>query len=121
MRPYLSTLLAFSHFIVYLSGERILYDLNIDPYESKGQDPATSKYADIYDELLNRTTYWADQVLSFDAPEVTDKKSTWKKNKGVTSWLENHENYTSPIIPVKYSYSDAPNIVFVLVDDWVSI
>ena len=42
MRRYLSILLAFSHFIFSLSGQNVLYDLDIDPYESKEQDPATS-------------------------------------------------------------------------------
>ena len=121
MRPHLFTLLSFSHFIFSLSGQNVLYDLNIDPYESKEQDPATSNYSDIYNELLNRTSYWADFVIRLDKPLGTYKNDTWKKNQGITSWLENDENYTSPIIPVKYSYSDAPNIIFVLVDDWVSI
>lgn len=44
----------------------------------------------------------------------------WKKNGGISSWLVDNSS-TSTVVPDKYNFSGAPNIVFVLVDDWVRI
>lgn len=99
-----------------------LFDLNSEPNEESIFDPTSVETNASYNTLLERSAYWANYVIS--AAEDTDsagtnKKQAWKKSGGISSWTVS-EDFTAPVIPLKYSNSDAPNIVFVLVDDWVS-
>ena len=119
MRPSFFMLLAFSQYRTFTSIETFFYDLNVDPIEAENLDPTQSEHVGIYNTLVNRSSYWSNYVVTFDQEDGTTKKSTWKKNRGVTSWATN-VNFTAPDIPKTYNYSGAPNIVFVLVDDWVS-
>ena len=119
MRPHLPILLVFSQYVILNVAETILYDLNVDPNEKVNQDPESSEYARIYDTLSKRSSYWGNHVLTIDDADSTNKKSTWKSNGGVSSWILS-DKYSAPTIPRKYNHSGAPNIVFVLVDDWVS-
>lgn len=98
-------------------GSNIFFDLNIDPNESNVALSSGTEYTDIYSTLVERSTYWSDYVVDYVEVDQTYKKATWKKNAGVASWLD--DTFIPPVIPAKYNYSDAPNIVFVLVDDWV--
>lgn len=107
-----------NHYNSLVSGDDLFYDLNIDPNESDISLSSGSEYTDIYDNLVERSTYWADFVINNDDVDGTTKKRTWKANGGVSSWLVD-DDFVPATIPAKYSYSDAPNIVFVLVDDWV--
>ena len=99
----------------------ILFDLNVDPNEQFRiqTDPIGSDYSDIYSNLLTRSEYWSSFVKTGESADTIHKKSTWKAAAGISSWLE-ETTFTPPTIPVKYNSSDQPNIVFVLVDDWVS-
>jgi hypothetical protein len=99
-------------------GSGIFFDLNIDPNESDTALSSGTEYAAAYSTLVERSAYWADYVVDYVEVDQTYKKATWKKNSGVSAWLE--DTFTPPEIPLLYNYSDAPNIVFVLVDDWVS-
>lgn len=99
-------------------GSNIFFDLNIDPNESNTVLSSGTEYFDAYATLVERSTYWSEYVLDNVDVDQTYKKATWKKSSGVSAWLE--DAFIPPEIPVKYNYSDAPNIVFVLVDDWVS-
>lgn len=107
-----------NHHKSLVSGDDLFYDLTIDPNESDVSLSSGSEYTDIYDNLVERSAYWADFVVSNDDVDGTTKKRTWKSNGGVSSWIVD-DDFVPATIPAKYSYSDAPNIVFVLVDDWV--
>ena len=110
---------AFALIIKYSTGQTYLSDLNVNPDEENIFESLSSEYTGIYDSLVERSSYWSDYVIQPSKVNVADKKSTWKKNGGVTSWLTS-DNFTQLEIQQLYNYSDAPNIVFVLVDDWVS-
>lgn len=100
----------------------LFFDLLLDPNEANllDVDPPASNYTDIYAELRVRGEYWSSLVKSAEIPDGTYKKSYWKKAGGVVPWITD-DNFTASVIPKKYNVSDAPNIVFVLVDDWVKI
>ena len=97
----------------------LFFDLNTDPLEATNIAITTSAYSARYQNLLTRTNYWKNFVLNGVVPDVTNKKSAWKKANGVAPWVVNN-TFTAINVVQKYSYKNAPNIVFVLVDDWVS-
>ena len=106
-------LLALGHYQV--GGSSFLYDLKSDPTESTNLDPSLNE--EIYTRLVERSAYWASQVQPADPGDLSDKKVVWKEKQGVVSWATNAD-FTPPEVPVKYSHTGAPHIVFVLVDDW---
>lgn len=107
-------------FFQALSGP-LFFDLVNDPneYSPVNLDTINSDYSDAYSTLLSRAEYWSDIVKTPEEPDATVKKKTWKAAGGIVPWLTD-VNYTTTVIEQKYSYTDAPNIIFVLVDDWVS-
>jgi hypothetical protein len=117
MLPFILFLMLTFQLPLKALGSSIFFDLNVDPNESNSALTTGTAYADSYATLVERSTYWADYVVNYEEVEQTYKKAIWKKNEGVSAWLE--DSFTPPEIPLKYNYSDAPNIVFVLVDDWV--
>lgn len=110
----------------FIKSEPILFDLNVDPNERSKisvANPDTgvetdSDYTDSYAQLVERSAHWQQYVIAGQVPDGSVKKKTWKKNYGISTWNVN-ENFTVAEIPQKYEYKDAPNIVFILVDDWV--
>ena len=119
MHRFVSLFVVFTHIRKYTIGQTYLFDLNVNPDEVDIFNSSTSEYTDIYETLVERSSYWSDYLLYPAEVDGSDKKSTWKKNGGVTSWLAS-ENFKQLEIQQLYNYSDAPNIVFVVVDDWVS-
>lgn len=97
----------------------ILFDLNVDPNESTLLDPQDNN--EMYQKLIDRSSYWASKVIEPEVADSSDEKvTTWVDNDGLSPWLENDKAFTPPLIKQKYTTDDAPNIVFVFVDDWVS-
>jgi arylsulfatase A-like enzyme len=92
-----------------------MYNLVTDPTESSNlyDKPA---YADGQTYFEARMGYYKDLVVAPSLPVSDDMYTTWKKNGGLTPWVET--KLKSGPIGKKYSYSDAPHIVFMLVDDW---
>ena len=117
MLPFMLLLMLTSQLPLKVLGSSVFFDLNVDPNESNSALTTGIEYSDSYANLVERSSYWEDYVVDYVEVEQTYKKAIWKKNGGVSAWLE--DTFTPPEIPVKYNYSDAPNIVFVLVDDWV--
>ena len=102
----------------FSGGQSFLFDLKADPFETNIYSNSSSNGI-LYDNLVVRSGYWADYVLPVaeDLQVTINKKAVWKKMGGVAAWTLS--DYSAPDIPLKYNNSDAPNIVFVLVDDWV--
>ena len=59
---------------------------------------------------------WKGKVATPEEPDTADKVNTWNASKTVVNWLTT--DFVAPEVITKYTYDDAPNIVFVLVDDW---
>ena len=102
----------------FSGGQSFLFDLKADPFETNIYSNSSSNGI-LYDNLVVRSAYWSDYVLPVaeDLQVTINKKAVWKKMGGVAAWTLS--DYSAPDIPLKYNNSDAPNIVFVLVDDWV--
>eukprot|EP01035_Chromulina_nebulosa_P019145 gene19145-24984_t len=92
-----------------------LYDLSSDPYESNNL-ASSSDYTDALSTFTERTEYWLDKAVITDFPDTTIRSPTWEKIGGIGPWLTS--DFVPRTIEQKYSYENAPNIVFVLVDDW---
>lgn len=96
---------------------KFLYDLESDPYESTNLfDSTLHSHVAIKDEFTAAQTYWESLVYSLSYPNYTIRNATWYKNGGVSAWLTS--DFEVRTIKQKYSYENAPNIVFVHVDDW---
>jgi hypothetical protein len=101
----------------HVDGSPILFNLNSDANEKSPLDVTSLEYYDMYNKLVERSSYWASQVRAADPGDTSDKKVVWKEKQGVVSWATNTD-FTPPEVPVKYTHAGAPHIVFVLVDDW---
>ena len=99
-------------------GDDLFYDLNVDPNETDTTQSLNVDNSKTYRNLVERSRYWSDRVVVNGDIDVTFKKQLWKKNGGISSWLVDNSS-TLTAVPLKYNFSEAPNIVFVLVDDWV--
>ena len=99
-------------------GDDLFYDLNVDPNETDTTQSLNVDNSETYRNLVERSRYWSDRVVVNGDIDVTFKKQLWKKNGGISSWLVDNSS-TLTAVPLKYNFSEAPNIVFVLVDDWV--
>jgi len=75
-----------------------------------------ASYESTVNSLMEEAAKYFDYIVDPDVPEDITK-STWKKAGGVVPWVDEETKLRNDIT-VKYSYSDAPNIVFALVDDW---
>ena len=104
--------------VVPPDGSPMLFNLNTDPNEKYFLDVSDSAYADIYSKLVERSEFWKQKVKPAEEGDTSDKKVVWKEKKGVVSWAADPDYFSSAIISQKYMKVDAPNIVFVLVDDW---
>jgi hypothetical protein len=113
-------LLCLSQGIHYVRGDDLFYDLNTDPNEADTTQSLNVNNSDVFRNLVERSKYWSEHVVVNEDIDITYKKHMWKKNGGISSWLVDNSS-TSTVVPDKYNFSGAPNIVFVLVDDWVRI
>jgi arylsulfatase B/arylsulfatase I/J len=97
-------------------GGAYFFDLSKDPLETENLfDTTDSKYIISRDKLISKLSHWSLKVVPPDTPDENKKKSTWKKAGGIVPWIE--DNSTREI-PSLYSSTGAPNIIFILVDDW---
>lgn len=92
-----------------------LYNLDDDPYEDTNL-AESSTYSSILTYFTSKHEYWLDYLATNDAPDSSLCESTWDSLGGIGPWLESDFNPRN--ITQKYTYEDAPNIVFVLIDDW---
>jgi hypothetical protein len=92
-----------------------LFDLDHDPYELNNAI-LNADYASTLEYMNDRVMSWKPYLkYPWVAPEGT-KETTWTKAGGVVPWITAPSVDTS--VDIKYKHADAPNIVFVLVDDW---
>lgn len=94
-----------------------LYNLKADPTESVSVLDDSS-YANIVATIKERAEYWQDLVLDPEEATSVGKKNSWKKCGGVCPWVSGNESFTPIDDSQIYNYKDAPNLIFVLVDDW---
>jgi len=92
-----------------------LFDLHSDSTESTNVF-TSDDYSQIANHMMERTEYWANQIADPQIPSTSGKNTSWIAAGGVAPWLES--TYTPLNVKQGYFYEDAPNIVFVLVDDW---
>lgn len=101
------------------NGQTYLYDLNVDPYENNNlydKDASSSPYDDDLAYFKERQDYWAGLINNNPSPDETYREQTWDNLKGIGPWLT--ADFQPYKITQKYSYEDAPHIIFVLIDDW---
>jgi arylsulfatase A-like enzyme len=96
----------------------MLFDLSIDPFED--QDLSTNAtYTEQYlDYFTARHSYWKSLSVPKNSPNTANQSSGWKACGRVCAWIADEDDYQPLQVEQIYDYADAPNIVFVLVDDW---
>jgi arylsulfatase A-like enzyme len=95
-------------------GSYRIYDISKDPYESYNvaDKDDYSSYISLFE---GRKEYWQALTVDTNVPDDSSKSKAWSECKSVCPWLTTDE---APLtVEQKYSYSDAPHIVYVLVDD----
>jgi arylsulfatase B/arylsulfatase I/J len=92
-----------------------LYDIETDPNESTNLFDDSS-YSDIAEEFETLKAYWADKVVDATIPDNSNAAEYYEKRGGIGAYTTS--DYTPLVVDQIYDYSDAPNLVFVLVDDW---
>lgn len=92
-----------------------IYDLSIDPYEKTNlySDADYASYLSTFESLRE---YWTNLTVPQNTPDQSSKGPAWKSCGYVCPWIT--DTSTPRVIEQLYDYSEAPNIVFVLVDDW---
>lgn len=80
------------------------------------QDDAA--YADVVTYLKQRRDYWINNTQALNQPDDTDRAMIWSSAGGyIVPWLGS-STIEATEVEQKYSPSNAPNIIFVLADDW---
>ena len=92
-----------------------MYNIEDDPTESTNlyDKPA---YGAGQTYFYEKMTDYSKLVVAPQIPDSTDMYAKWKSSGGLVPWVET--NLKSGPVGKKYTYSDAPHIVFLLVDDW---
>ena len=100
--------------------ETYLVDMNADPYEKNDLLRTTTDATEqILARMQERIDFWLQKVGPVETPTGDLKKQTWKRAGGIVPWVENEVSPRGNTAPtVKYSNPSAPNIVFILIDDW---
>ncbi len=93
-----------------------MYNLANDEYEYTDLY-TNAAYKSTVNNLMEEAAKYFDYIADPDVPEDTSKSESWDDAGGIVPWVD-EETKLRDDITVKYSYSDAPNIVFALVDDW---
>jgi len=116
--------LYFSFLYIFLFWERsvaikpYLFDLDVDPNELNNLY-SLPQYQSIISSLSDRVKYWETQLLSPQSPPSTDlAPKAWKTCGGICPWLQDDPTFKPVNDSQIYHYNNAPNIVFVFVDDW---
>jgi Sulfatase len=112
---YISSVRAWSDIKLSQTTTKFLFNITEDPYEDTDvySDDA---YSSSLMTLSDRMHYWMDLTIDSNTPDTTDQIDAWDTCGHVCPWLS--DNDTTISIEQIYDYDDAPNIVFVLVDDW---
>jgi hypothetical protein len=101
--------------LVFTLGSYHLFDVSADIGEANDLSGNLS-YSANANNFVQRTAYWSNLTVAGLLPGGSGA-STWAARGGLGPWLT--ESYTPISVNTStYSYSAAPNIVFVLIDDW---
>jgi Sulfatase len=99
-------------------GKTFMFDLMVDPTEEESTHGDT-QYDDVKTYMESRIpSYWMGQLM---APDVSDSPGEsavhnyWNDCHYVCPWVE---NTASIEVPLTFRHKKAPNVVFILVDDW---
>jgi arylsulfatase A-like enzyme len=94
-----------------------LFNISEDPYEDTNLY-ADSDYINVVESLESRLDYWSEKVQDPEVPDNYSSRTTFWANQNniVTTWLT--DSFDPLQIERRYNYKNAPNIVFVFVDDW---
>ena len=103
-----------------------LINLATDPYEADNllDDPtgtSSIKYADVEAAMAERHEYFAQIITDPDPPAFAAALTAFRKCGGVCSYVESSGTSSYAMADAQrsqYTNPNAPNIVFVLVDDW---
>ena len=98
-----------------LSSGNYLFNLDEDPNEDNNLYD-DSKYATIKKSMQERLDYWLDNLIDPQVPNSYGASEVYESEGGYAPWIETDTKSLS--IKTKYTSKDAPNIVFVLADDW---
>jgi arylsulfatase A-like enzyme len=96
-------------------GTHFLYDIVSDPTEASSVYSAR-RYKSQVATMEERLDYWETKVIPAQVAAKTNKVEAWYAAGGVQPWLET--DFEPVAVEQIYSNSEAPHIIFVLVDDW---
>lgn len=99
-------------------GSGSLWDLSIDPTEEVDVF-SRSDYSAMKEYLEERLSYWKDKYVSADNSDTSDSKDAstiYDDCGGICPYVNNY--YTPVNVSQIYHPSNAPHVIFVLVDDW---
>lgn len=92
-----------------------LYDLNVDPTEAVNLIDS-STYSTALADIKSTAKSWLNQVGDEDNAYDPDSMfAAMNVAGGFAPWIEDTSQHP---ITQKYSYADAPHIIFLVVDDW---
>ena len=64
MNQIISLLLAIVQIGKFCEADTHLFDLNIHPHEEDIYESLSSEYSDVYETLVERSSYWSNYVIS---------------------------------------------------------
>ena len=98
-------------------GSRFLFDLMTSQGALENDNVYdTTEYADKQATMEANVQKWLSEVGTAEIPDTSGERDTWAANGGVSPWLV--DTPTQRELTTLYNYAAAPNIVFLLVDDW---
>lgn len=99
------------------TGSFFLYDLVADPFEDTDLSSDETYLEEYLDDIQARQTYWSGLTVTRSKPSTSNQTSTWDECGRVCAWLPDQNTHVE--IEQRYDYTaTAPNIVYVLIDDW---
>jgi arylsulfatase B/arylsulfatase I/J len=101
----------------YTSAADALIDLSVDFNETVNVLDEDN-YSDSLSLLRDRADYWSGQLSVITEVDTSSNKNAFKKCGGICPWLDDGNEVEMKTVDQMYSTSNAPNIVFVLIDDW---
>lgn len=92
-----------------------LYNLSSDPTESINLSNEANYQAQISDFVF-QTEQWLPLVHKGESPAGGNSSAVWTARGGLGPWIPS--SFVPTVVQQKYSLKNAPNLVFVLIDDW---
>lgn len=92
-----------------------LYNVASDPSEKVDLGEVAS-YSRELAYFVNKTIFWSQFVHKGETANHDNSTETWTARGGIGPWIS--IDFTPEVVEQKYNFKDAPNIVFVLIDDW---